>query len=43
MMGHPLAVILDDDELAAIRRRSFLLGATVGVLIGSAVVGWFLS
>lgn len=38
MMGHPLAVILDDDELAAIRRRSFLLGATVGAIVGVVAV-----
>lgn len=38
MMAHPLAVFLDADELAAIRRRSFLLGATVGAIVGVVLV-----
>ncbi len=37
MMGSPLAVILDHDELASIRRRSFYLGAVCGVIAGVAV------
>jgi len=38
MMGHPLAVILDDAELASIRRRAFYLGAVCGVIAGVVAV-----